>query len=121
VRVKVIGHGEAAKALRGHLAAFSDVAVVNALPDFTVELRGCLGEHPIVDGVEGALEAHLVSELAALCGQVLVQRAGGNQRDDMIVVSVPPHLEDKAERAIFRALTGRMAKVKPRWWRRRLL
>src|SRR5438132_14212208 len=120
MRIKVLGEGEVAKTLRGHLAAFSHVAVVDVLQDFTVEIRQEAGPAATIDGVDGPLEAHVLQQLAEAVGHVLVKRQGGNQRDDTIIVGIPIEAEVKAERALFRALTGGMAKVKRGWWRRRL-
>lgn len=111
MRVKVIGENTAAKALRGHLSAFSSAAVVEERPDFTLQLEVLpTGSTTTVDGVHGLLEAHVINRLAQDLGAVLIRRSGSSTRDDFIIVHLPQDCEMSGERALFRALTDGVVK-----------
>ena len=126
MRVRVVGQSEAAKSLRGHLSTFApDLALVDSGPDFTVEIRTERGAYVTVDGVDGRLESLVVTYLAEELGQVLVQRAGGNRRDDLVVVGIPDGMDQPAEKALFRALASGLSGKRPEgdkpvWWKKRL-
>ncbi len=120
MRVKIVG-GVAAAALRQQLIT-EGFPVVTALPTQTViidERDDGSVTIPIVDGVDTEFERELVSALAELTGAVVVQRAGGIQRDDQIRIVIPaaPETQLAAQRAVYRAIHTAFPDRRS-WWLR---
>ncbi len=109
LRVIVHGENDTAKAVRGVLLQGGFVVTDNlARLELTID-EGSVAE-PVLDGVDGELERHLLSAIADLTpsGRVLIQRQGGNRSDSAMRITVPTSDAERVamETAILRALHG---------------
>jgi len=91
MRVKVDGHCETAKVLRGYLLKSDFVSLVSNWPDVTVWVEEDSKLHDvIVDGVDGDLERSVINGIADSSKfHIRLQRVGGVQSDKEIRVIVP--------------------------------
>lgn len=103
MRVKIIGDNLAARTLKGYVEALG-YAVVDSLPDFTVELIE-KGEEVIVDGIDCDLERKAIYYFEDLgIGRFILERAGGVRSDRELKVTYPVGKDPIIARGIARAL-----------------
>jgi hypothetical protein len=122
MRICVIGENATAAAIRGNLQ-HAGFVVVDRFAAYTIDITEAPVDQPIVDGVDSELERHFVNLLAERTpsGRVLLQRAGGNQDDRTLVITVAPTEDER--RAVEIAAIGALGKATRvrarrdrRWW-----